>query len=349
MGCKFLGAKFFESLEDDLSNIKESLVIISPFVNKYAVKELMKIIVGKKLSLSFITRPIGMEYVNGGINPEALIDLEKADFNLWSISKLHSKIYIIDDKIAYIGSANFTESRIEHNIEEMVKIKLTKEDLDYIQGRYLSEDVREELAIDEKFKLLISELKAKFKSVEQQYRQVENEINELIADKKNEDRYKSFLKKIKSEHAISEYRQQKKIGTNTYLINNKFVAKLMVSKRHEGVKDFEVNFKYSLSVKGKQDAIANKISVFLLIMEGEQEYQYVCLPMQFLKKSFFITKNFDGQKRSWQFQVSLANGITYLRTRGRNDKESFNISLCKNKINFQSFPEIKKVAVGDLK
>ncbi len=44
------------------------------------------------------------------------------DENGFGTTYLHSKIYIIDDKIAYLGSLNFTNSGTKHNYETRVRI-----------------------------------------------------------------------------------------------------------------------------------------------------------------------------------------------------------------------------------
>ncbi len=48
---------------------------------------------------------------------------------------VHSKVYIIDDKVAYMGSVNFTFSGIENSFECITKIK-DKEQIEYLNQEY---------------------------------------------------------------------------------------------------------------------------------------------------------------------------------------------------------------------
>ena len=342
MESQFLGKSFFEYFKKDLQRAKKSLTIISPFVTQYAVNELLPIIQDRNLDLDFVTRPPGVEYVNGSINPRALLKLSEVGFNLWAIKKLHSKIYIIDDKVAYIGSANFTENGIEHNIEDMVKVKLAKIDLDYIQLTYLSEKVKEELLITEQW---IINLEKEFGTIEKDYRQAAKEINNIIIAKNSkmfsDERYTRFLTQLVTDKAIIGYQQLKGSGKNVYLINNKFTAKLMVSKKQLETKEFEANYRYALSIYGKERAVLKRVAVFIMMLEEDDQYQYVCLPRSFLEQEFLIKKNIDGQKRFWQFQISLNGGYAFLRSKGKSKKKVYDISQYRNQIKIKYTIPIK--------
>lgn len=53
------------------------------------------------------TLPIGMEYITGSSDIEALDILWQGGFELREIRELHTKLYVFDDQ-AFVGSANMT-------------------------------------------------------------------------------------------------------------------------------------------------------------------------------------------------------------------------------------------------
>ena len=148
----------------------------------------------------------------------------------------------------------------------------------------------------------------------------------------SEERYTGLLNLLVTDHAILKYHRLKGSGKNVYLIDHKFTAKLMVSKEQEETKEFEVNFKYVLPINGKELAIIKKISVFILILEKDDRREYVCLPRAFLEQEFFKKKYIDGQERFWQFQISLKDGSTFLRSKGKSKKNVYDISKYINQI-----------------
>lgn len=64
----------------------------------------------------------------------------------WSTELIHSKIFIIDEEIAFLGSANFTYSGFKKHYETVIKIKDKKavEDIsEEVEKLYHSKDLRE--------------------------------------------------------------------------------------------------------------------------------------------------------------------------------------------------------------
>ena len=69
-----------------------------------------------------------------------------ADKNKLSDTFIHSKIYLIDEKIAYLGSLNFTSSGTKHNYETRIRtedpnaIQEVKEEINQLMNHsYLPE------------------------------------------------------------------------------------------------------------------------------------------------------------------------------------------------------------------
>ena len=177
---KFLGDSFSEALLKEIKGCKSSITIISPYITKGAVNQLIKIL-PKKRHCTVITQPPGMDYLTGAIEIDALIELKNNGFELFYLHHLHAKIYIIDKSIAYIGSANFTSNgwngRGKGNVEESTKLKLTKSDLDYIQERYILTSSK--LEITEKLVLNIKKGLEKFKEYHQVLKTIEKEVSFL--------------------------------------------------------------------------------------------------------------------------------------------------------------------------
>ena len=71
---------------------------------------------------TFITRFSLSDMASGANSIEALEQLIMAGVSVYEKEDLHAKIYIIDDKLAFIGSANFTHGGLAKNYEILVSI-----------------------------------------------------------------------------------------------------------------------------------------------------------------------------------------------------------------------------------
>jgi phosphatidylserine/phosphatidylglycerophosphate/cardiolipin synthase-like enzyme len=123
------GADFFKKFLEDIAGAEKPVTIISPFISKKAVLEIID-----KLPkhILFVTLPPGLDYLTGAVEPEAIEILSKNGFTIKVFPNIHAKLYIVDEKICYIGSANCTArgmSLIEDcNKEFMTKVDMQDED-----------------------------------------------------------------------------------------------------------------------------------------------------------------------------------------------------------------------------
>ena len=72
---------------------------------------------GDKTAVTLLTRTLLMDFASKASNLEALRALAKRNGYILSLSSLHAKVYVIDDKRALITSANATYSGMNRNRE----------------------------------------------------------------------------------------------------------------------------------------------------------------------------------------------------------------------------------------
>jgi hypothetical protein len=129
--------------------MQKSLTIISPYITKPAIYEIIKELPKKAIKLMVVTRPPGPEYLEGSICIDALQDLKNRGFILLALRDLHAERYFDREKTLFIGSANFTANgffiKDQGNVEDMIKVSVSKEDLAYINERYIKQQPQLEL------------------------------------------------------------------------------------------------------------------------------------------------------------------------------------------------------------
>ncbi len=99
---------------EELSNV-DSISIISPFVSKGMVDDLINHIDNKKIKL--ITRFNLNDFFSGVSSLSALEKLVKLNVEIHGIKDLHSKVYLFGNRSVIIGSANFTNGGFYSNYE----------------------------------------------------------------------------------------------------------------------------------------------------------------------------------------------------------------------------------------
>lgn len=101
------------------------LFICSPFINVEGVKILSNAVQTRSsVEISLITNLTTQNIINGFTEPVALLELYKqfAQVEISSLGRLHAKVYLIDDKIGIITSANLTGGGLISNFEYGVLI-----------------------------------------------------------------------------------------------------------------------------------------------------------------------------------------------------------------------------------
>ena len=147
-------------IRNDLLNATEKVFIISPFVgdskkesDNIDVINLVKELVKKEIQVNLFTNcdlndhysrkffqsfikdidPIKKKYFMSWIdnfNPYNYLKFNIYNSNIEDELNLHSKIYIIDNKIAYMGSINFTNQAFNRNHENVTRFEKILQDFD---------------------------------------------------------------------------------------------------------------------------------------------------------------------------------------------------------------------------
>jgi len=117
---KLLSFPWEDEFIDIINRTKKELFISSPFINKAGVKVLSDSIKTKSsVRISLITNLTSQNIINRAVEPAALLELYKQfdQVNISSLGKLHAKVYIIDNDIGIITSANLTRGGLINNFE----------------------------------------------------------------------------------------------------------------------------------------------------------------------------------------------------------------------------------------
>ncbi len=105
----------FDWLAEQAMACKSRMLIGSPYVND-GITDLTNLVPGK-VSRTLITRMDLRNFAVGASNLDTLCALAQDGIRIRSLSNLHAKIYIFDDKSALVTSANATFSGLYRNLE----------------------------------------------------------------------------------------------------------------------------------------------------------------------------------------------------------------------------------------
>lgn len=125
MKYKFLSFPWKNEFIYIVSKTKKELFISSPFINVAGVKILSDSIQTKSsVRISLITNLTTQNIINRITEPAALLELYKQfdQVNISSLGKLHAKVYLVDNEIGIITSANLTSGGLINNFEYGVLI-----------------------------------------------------------------------------------------------------------------------------------------------------------------------------------------------------------------------------------
>jgi len=111
---------WFDKFVCEIKNTEKNLKISTPYIKEQVVLEIAKNI-KKNVKIELIT-DIKNSF-NGSLDIGAVDNLIQIGTDLRSYSKLHSKIFIFDDRKIYVGSSNLTNSGLNSNYEYGIIIK----------------------------------------------------------------------------------------------------------------------------------------------------------------------------------------------------------------------------------
>lgn len=126
------GGEFQEQLRKQLA-ITNRAIIISAYVSKPAVDWILRL--GKN-DVTLVCRLRPTDILNKSTDISALIKAIEGGWMLYCLPSLHSKLYLLDDKFLFVGSANFTANGLNlfnnGNHESMVQVEANDENRTYI-------------------------------------------------------------------------------------------------------------------------------------------------------------------------------------------------------------------------
>ena len=111
---KILNRNHFDQFTNEL-NKSYKLLIVSPFIKENITHHILKKIPGNKIKL--ITRYNTLDFYTGVSDLNAIKMFFKGSTEIRGVYKLHSKLYIFDERSAIITSANFTKAGMISNME----------------------------------------------------------------------------------------------------------------------------------------------------------------------------------------------------------------------------------------
>ena len=116
MSIELLDRNHRDAIIDSFENAKQRVRIISPFIQDSMAKYLIDSM-GRGIASQLITRFYREDFITSVSSLNALKCLHSAGTKIYAIRDLHAKLYLFDDNIAIIGSANFTGGGFGNNIE----------------------------------------------------------------------------------------------------------------------------------------------------------------------------------------------------------------------------------------
>jgi len=129
------GEKLREKLEQSISVCDKKLVFISAYVTQTAVDWLGKH-VPIEADVHLVCRLQPSDVMNGATHLSALTEALDRGWSVSCLHSLHAKIYAIDDKEIYVGSANLTSNGLKiygsGNLEACSSVPANEENVDFI-------------------------------------------------------------------------------------------------------------------------------------------------------------------------------------------------------------------------
>lgn len=125
-----------KQLEAIIPDSKEQLVVISAYITQSGI-DWLKNLVPKNVKVHIVCRLMPSDILAGSTNISALQDALDAKWEVSCLHSLHAKIYSVDNKAIYAGSANLTSNGLRiygiGNIEACLTVSATEENIDFIK------------------------------------------------------------------------------------------------------------------------------------------------------------------------------------------------------------------------
>ncbi|MEA1962213.1 MAG: phospholipase D family protein [Bacillota bacterium] len=116
MSIELLDMNHRDAIIEAFEKAKGQIRIISPFVQDAMTRYLVDS-AGRGITSQLITRFYREDFIRSVSSLTALKSLQTAGVAIYALKDLHAKLYLFDDNVAIIGSANFTSGGFGNNIE----------------------------------------------------------------------------------------------------------------------------------------------------------------------------------------------------------------------------------------
>lgn len=118
MPIQIVSQEHYQVIRELFDDVESSVRIISPFVGT----NMARLLTGSmeenpNLNVEVITRFYREDFINGVSSIDALERLNDAGVKIYALDGLHTKLYLFDNDIALLGSANFTSGGFKLNHE----------------------------------------------------------------------------------------------------------------------------------------------------------------------------------------------------------------------------------------
>lgn len=333
----YITSEIFNELEKKLMLAKKSLLIISPYVTKNAAKRIIELVKNRNINKDcrLVTLPPGNEYIKGATDPEALFMLQKEGFKIRVLNNLHAKIYVIDEEVILLGSANFTSKGLgliqEPNRELMIIDRLTSDELEAIENEFWNDSMK--FDFDESTQKKIKEICEKYSEIKEKIYNLKDVFSEVFNIPQNP--YEELLFKLKSQNIISNFSCiEKGMGKHAYIINDKNRVKIFRSQNHLKIQKYEEYFNYKIHSKSANNINARKVRAVIFMLEEPD--RFICLPTTFVIENI-IKKQNNKNKKYWHFQIVRTNEGIQLNVRTTKRKLSYEVSKYEGKMNYKFY------------
>lgn len=107
----------YDKIMDAFESAKKQIKIISPFLSKNMAKKLCDIVSNHNVVCTFITRFYLEDMYAKANSIDAIEMMMNAGIQVYALKGLHTKLYLFDENVGIVGSANFTEGGFAANFE----------------------------------------------------------------------------------------------------------------------------------------------------------------------------------------------------------------------------------------
>ena len=137
MAVQLISAKHWPILEEAFQGANSKLRIMSPYIGIDLAKYLVKLLAKRpQVQCEFITRFSIQDFHHGASSVQAVELLQNAGVLIYALQGLHTKLYLMDDNVGLMGSANFTTGGFYLNHELSLYIKNESELLGQMHQYY---------------------------------------------------------------------------------------------------------------------------------------------------------------------------------------------------------------------